>query len=44
MLALASAKGLAWVSIDYRLTPNVTNREQVADVKGSACLGAQSRS
>ena len=25
-------RGLAWVSIDYRLTPDVTNREQVADV------------
>ena len=33
MLALAAAKGLAWVSVDYRLTPDVTNREQVADVK-----------
>lgn len=32
MLALAASKGLAWVSIDYRLTPEVTNREQVADV------------
>ena len=32
MLALAASKGLAWVSIDYRLTPDVTNREQVADV------------
>ncbi len=32
MFALAAAKGLAWVSIDYRLTPDVTNREQVADV------------
>lgn len=32
MLALAASRGLAWVSIDYRLTPDVTNREQVADV------------
>jgi len=32
MFALAASKGLAWVSIDYRLTPDVTNREQVADV------------
>ena len=35
MLALAAARGLAWVSIDYRLTPDVTNREQVADVKAA---------
>ncbi|WP_396627708.1 alpha/beta hydrolase [Luteitalea sp.] len=35
MLALAASKGLAWVSIDYRLTPDVTNREQVADVKAA---------
>lgn len=33
MLTLAAARGIAWVSIDYRLTPDVTNREQVADVK-----------
>lgn len=32
MLALAASRGWAWVSIDYRLTPDVTNREQVADV------------
>lgn len=32
MFAVASSRGLAWVSIDYRLTPEVTNREQVADV------------
>ncbi len=32
MFALAASKGLAWVSIDYRLTPAVTNTEQVADV------------
>ena len=39
MLALVAARGLAWVSIDYRLTPDVTNREQVADVKTAlACL------
>jgi acetyl esterase len=35
MLALVAAKGLAWVSIDYRLTPDVTNREQVADVRSA---------
>ncbi len=35
MLALAAAQGLAWVSIDYRLTPQVTNSEQVADVKAA---------
>ena len=35
MLALAAARGLAWVSIDYRLTPDATNREQVADVKAA---------
>jgi alpha-L-fucosidase 2 len=33
MLALAARQGLAWVSIDYRLTPDVTNREQAADVR-----------
>ena len=33
MLALTAVKGLAWVSIDYRLTLDVTNREQVQDVK-----------
>ena len=33
MLALTAAKGHAWASIDYRLTPDVTNREQVADVR-----------
>ena len=33
MLTLVASRGLAWVSIDYRLTPDVTNREQVADVK-----------
>lgn len=32
MFALAAARGLAWVSVDYRLTPEVTNREQIADV------------
>ncbi|BCS35729.2 hypothetical protein TBR22_A49630 [Luteitalea sp. TBR-22] len=35
MLALAASRGLAWVSIDYRLTPAVTNREQVADVQAA---------
>ncbi len=35
MLALAAAQGLGWVSIDYRLTPQVTNSEQVADVKAA---------
>jgi alpha-L-fucosidase 2 len=37
MFALAASRGLAWVSIDYRLTPDATNREQVADV--AAALG-----
>jgi acetyl esterase len=32
MLGLAASMSLAWVSIDYRLTPDVTNREQVTDV------------
>jgi acetyl esterase len=35
MLGLAASLGLAWFSIDYRLTPDVTNREQVADVKAA---------
>ena len=43
MLALAAAKGLAWVSIDYRLTPDVTNREQVTDVKTALAWRAQPR-
>lgn len=32
MFALAASRGVAWISIDYRLTPAVTNREQMADV------------
>ena len=35
MLALVAARKLAWVSIDYRLTPVVANSEQVADVKSA---------
>ncbi len=33
IIELASSLGLAWVSVDYRLTPAVTNREQVRDVR-----------
>jgi acetyl esterase len=33
MFAVAASRGLAWISIDYRLTPAVTNGEQVADVQ-----------
>jgi acetyl esterase len=33
MFGLAAARGLAWISIDYRLTPAVTVREQVRDVR-----------
>ncbi len=32
MVQLASSLDIAWVSIDYRLTPRVTNREQMTDV------------
>ncbi len=32
MMQLASSLGIAWVSIDYRLTPQVTVREQMTDV------------
>ena len=35
MFALAAARGWAWLSIDYRLTPEVTNREQVTDVRAA---------
>ncbi len=35
MFGVAAARGLAWISIDYRLTPAVTNREQVADVQAA---------
>ena len=35
MFSLASSLKLAWISIDYRLTPVVTNREQVSDVKAA---------
>ena len=35
MFALAAAQGWAWLSIDYRLTPEVTNREQVTDVRAA---------
>ncbi len=35
IIELAVRLGFAWVSIDYRLTPGVTNREQVADVKAA---------
>jgi acetyl esterase len=33
LFALAAARGLAWVSVGYRLTPAVGNREQVEDVR-----------
>ena len=33
MLGLAASLGLAWISIDYRLTPAVTNAEQAVDVR-----------
>jgi alpha-L-fucosidase 2 len=33
LFGLAASLNLAWISIDYRLTPEVTNREQVADVR-----------
>jgi len=33
MFGVAASRGLAWISIDYRLTPEVTVREQIADVK-----------
>lgn len=33
MQGVAASRELAWISIDYRLTPDVTNREQVADVR-----------
>lgn len=33
MFGVAASRGMAWVSIDYRLTPDVTVREQVADVR-----------
>lgn len=33
MLGVAASLGVAWVSIDYRLTPAVTNREQSDDVR-----------
>lgn len=33
MFGLAASRGLAWISIDYRLTPAVTNAEQAADVR-----------
>lgn len=32
MFGVAASRGLAWISIDYRLTPAVTVREQAADV------------
>jgi acetyl esterase len=32
MFALAASRGLAWISVGYRLTPAVGNREQVDDV------------
>lgn len=32
MFALAASHGLAWISIDYRLTPGVTVADQIADV------------
>lgn len=32
MFGLAAKANLAWISIDYRLTPDVSNREQVIDV------------
>lgn len=35
MFGVAAARRLAWVSIDYRLTPDVTVREQVADVRAA---------
>ena len=35
LFALAASRGLAWISIDYRLTPDVSNREQVADVRAA---------
>jgi acetyl esterase len=33
MFRVAASHRVAWVSIDYRLTPDVTVREQVADVR-----------
>lgn len=35
MFGVAAARDIAWVSLDYRLTPDVTVREQVADVKAA---------
>ncbi len=35
IIGAAASLGHAWVSIDYRLTPGVSNREQAADVKSA---------